>query len=430
MTFRVGVDGYNLAMPHGTGVASYGAALVQTLRTMGCEVTGVFGIDVRGAASGRETLFFDRLQQPVRRRQSGMVRWANALLRPLRPVALEDVPLTDLVEKRGLQERFPTFDRLTTRADLFAMADRHFRKTGRFTTVRMIDPPAIMHWTYPVPVRLAGARNIYTIHDLVPLKIPYATADDKRYYRRLIAACLAQADRICTISEASRADILAQFGIAADQVTNCYQTISIGDAAEDDSGPTIVEGLFTLPDRGYFLFYGAIEPKKNVQRLLEAYLSLDTKTPLVVVGRAWAGPAAAMLPDGMLGDSRFSERIVRLEYLPRRVLLQLIRRARAVVFPSLYEGFGLPVLEAMTLGTPILTSNVSAMPEIAGSAGLLVDPYDVVAIADGLRRLDDDAGLRDNLVRAGRDQALRFGASPYRERLGAMYAAVLNQATR
>ena len=107
------------------------------------------------------------------------------------------------------------------------------------------------------------------------------------------------------------------------------------------------------------------------------------------------------------------------------MLFTLVRGAKAVAFPSLYEGFGLPALEAMMLGTPVLTSNTSSLPEVVGDAALKVDPYDVRAIAGGLRALDDDAQLRARLSLAGGEQARLFTMDRYQERLAAMYDKVL-----
>jgi len=206
------------------------------------------------------------------------------------------VPLTKAVEKRAFIGRLPLFDRLVSSAALFDIADRRLRRSGSFLTLRMPDPPAIMHWTYPVPVRLEGARNVYTLHDLVPLKLPYTTLDNKQHYRKLIELCVSEGDHVCTVSDSSRADILDLFpDISPDKVTNSYQTAPIPaellarDPAED---ARVVEGLFGLERRGYFLFFGALDPKKNLARIIEAYLSSRSDTPLAARLSA-AGPVQA-----------------------------------------------------------------------------------------------------------------------------------------
>lgn len=426
---KIGIDGYNFAMPKGTGIATYGLNLGRTLVDGGHRIEGLFGLHVGRDPHLRETLFFDRVGQVQTGRAvfGGLWRWrlgmAQATIqRDLRPTAV-DVPLTHHVDKDSFADKLPAFARLASASGLFALAQRHFSVTGEFLPVRMEDPPEIMHWTYPVPVRLEGARNIYTIHDLVPLRLPYTTLGNKPRFDRLLRACVAQADHLCTVSAFSRDDIIGQLAIDPSRVTNTYQTAfpPAKVATETfEASARQVEGILRLSPRSFFLFFGALEPKKNLGRLIEAYLGLQCSTPLVLVGaRAWLSEGdLALLPAD-------DPRIIRLDYLPRDLLVRLIRVARAVLFPSIFEGFGLPVLEAMQLGTPVLTSDRSALPEVAGDAALLVDPYDTSSIAAGIRALDTDDGLRARLEREGPAQATKFSDTVYLQRLEAMYAAVL-----
>jgi glycosyltransferase involved in cell wall biosynthesis len=427
---RIGVDGYNLAMPRSTGIATYGRVLADTLRTMGHGVEGVFGVAVEGDEALREITFFEKLarQEKPGRRKFKWSRVREHFGTAATGATALDVPFTDRVERRAFADRLPQFDRVTSSPDLFARAHRIFRRTGRFVELTMDRPPDVMHWTYPVPVTLAGARNIYTLHDLVPLKLPYTTLDGKGFYRNLVRACADKAAHLCTVSEASRADIVALLGISPDKVTNTYQASPVApgllsdDPAEDASA---IAGVFGLPHRGYFLFFGAIEPKKNVGRLIEAYLSIQTDVPLVIVGaKAWQSDDELKLIAGG-GHGPAARRILQLDYLPRALLLRLIRGARGVVFPSLYEGFGLPVLEAMQLGTPVITSNTSSLPEIGGDAVLAVDPYSVPAIAAALRRLDGDDDLRAAMAERGVARAEEFSPRRYAERLAMLYGRVM-----
>jgi glycosyltransferase involved in cell wall biosynthesis len=447
---RIGVDGYNLAMAHGTGIATYATELVGALHGLGHEVDGLFGIEVPADASLRQAAFFDCYRRPPEpppasppKRSRGVKRWLRPwnrtrnYLRVFGPHPARVVPLdANVTTTQAGTAAIPPFDRLVTAGRLFEDASVAFARTGRFTTVRLPDPPEVMHWTYPLPIRLAGARNIYTLHDLVPLKLPYTTLDDKKLYGRLIAGCLARADQICTVSQASKRDIVDRYGIDPERVTVTYQAaplareVAAGDA-EDDA--RAVDSIFGLERRGYFLFFGAIEPKKNVGRLIEAYLTLRSATPLVIVGaRAWQSEAELQLMPGEGAGGAAGtfhgprgQTIIRLDYLSRALLAKLVRGAKAVVFPSLYEGFGLPVLEAMQLGTPVITSTTSSLPEVAGDAGLLVDPYDVDALVAAMRRLDDDADLGASMSARGLEQARLFSRERYQERLTALYRAAM-----
>ncbi len=436
---RVGLDGFNLAMRRGTGVATYARTLSRCLHGLGHPVDAVYGMNIgaRTPPALREVLFFDGLDQEGGRAPPKPLtpRWLREVSLSPRGLDAVPVPITGRVVIQALAARLPHQDRVLNAPDLFGAAERHFRRHGRFLRLRVPDPPAIMHWTYPLPIRLEGARNIYTIHDLVPLRLPYTTLDNKRFYFRLIRGCLRWGDHVCTVSEASRRDIQDLFAVAPDRVTNTYQAAIPPARALAQSDAQVAEqvrGLFGLEPGGYFLFFGAIEPKKNLGRLIEAHLTSGLATPLVIVGaRAWRSEGELQLVQpsdafgGVGAKPTRPQQVRQLDYLPAALLMTLVRGARAVVFPSLYEGFGLPVLEAMLLGTPVLTSTEGSVPEVAGDAALLVNPYDPAAIAEGLRRLDADDALRAELAGRGRRQAEQFSMSQYQARVAAMYADVL-----
>lgn len=427
---RIGVDGYNLAMPQATGVATYGYELATAYAAMGHRVEGIFGLPVPGLPALREVAFFDRFQRAgdhhrPRGRWARRAEWVRAFL----PQRALDVPLSPAVEKAEFAGRLPALARLVTAPNLFERAERRFRRTGQFTMLRMKDPPALMHWTYPLPVMLENSRNIYTLHDLVPLKLPYTTLDDKQVYGRIVAECVRRADHLCTVSQSSARDVIERYGLDEARITNTYQASTQRAAGDPTVAARAVEGIFGLPPQGYFLYVGAIEPKKNVRRLIEAYLSLSSATPLVIVGgRSWQSEEQLrLMPGGGASGAAGSYRghrgqlIVRLDYLPNALLGQLMAGAKAMLFPSLYEGFGLPVLEAMQLGTPVVTADSASLPEVAGDAGLLVNPYDVAALVAAMRQLDEDAALRVRLSHAGRIQAESFSAARYRDRLHLMH---------
>ena len=425
---RIGLDGYNLAMPHGTGVATYGASLASVLGGHGHRIEGVFGLDAGHDIRRRELLFHDHFGHGHRLRGEQIARRVGAsLIVNHLPRRLSRVPITGAIDRRGFGYRLPAFDALWTSPLLFELAYARFFHLRRFTTVTLPDPPEAMHWTYPLPLRMAGARNIYTIHDLVPLRLPHTTLDDKSYYHRLVARCLRHADHICTVSESSRNDLLSLFDVAPDKVSNCYQSSPIPPeiaASNRGEDAAIIEGMFGLKDKGYNLFFGAVDPKKNIGRIVDAFLTSGSSAQLVLVGaRSWGMDEETKMlgKNGQVYGRRLGRRIMRLEYLPRATLFRLIRTARAVLFPSLYEGFGLPALEAIQIGTPVIASNVSSLPEVVGDAGLLVDPYKTHEIAAAIRALDADPTLADRLRAAGPSQAARFSDEAWAARLSEMY---------
>ena len=295
----------------------------------------------------------------------------------------------------------------------------------------------MFHCTYPLPLRARSVCNIYTIHDLVPLRLPFTTLDDKRKMFRLLKKIAAEADHIVTVSENSRRDIISLLGVDERRVTNTYQAVAFANEDVQRPDAEIAEqlaGSFGLELHEYLLFFGAMEPKKNVGRLIEAYLASGVDVPLVLVAaEGWQNEQAAVLLEELRGNdplstesnrTRVKRRVRRFRYMRPSSLVTLIRGARAVVFPSLYEGFGLPVLEAMVLGTPVVTSLESSLPEIAGEAALLVDPYNADDISRAITIIVNDADLRTELSRRGRTQAAKFSIERYRERVQALYAAL------
>lgn len=424
---KICIDAFNIGLPHGTGVATYGRSLANTASQLGHDVNVLFGLR---STMSRVSLLNEIALAEGDSSMAGVgqskLASAWAILRAaqgtVRPLKARSVPVSGQVL---LPQRLQVDAAQYWNAqNLYNGSDQVFRATNAFTSVT-IEGVDIAHWTYPLPVRMPGARNVYTLHDLVPLRLPYTTADRKRAYYRLCRKIADQADHILTVSEASRRDIIEILGVGEDRITNLYQASDIGTAlgTVDEAFITrYVEGLLGVGLREYFLFFGAIEPKKNVARLVEAYLASSVSSPLVIVGGpGWGSEQDVKLLKSLAGlDGR--KRIVWLGYLPRDMLAMLIAGAKATVFPSLYEGFGLPALESMALGTPVITSNVSSLPEVVGDAGLLVDPYDVRAIAQAIIALDGDEGACSELARNGLVQAARFDRAAYAERLAGFYA--------
>ncbi len=426
---RLMIDGYNLAMPHGTGVATYGYQLATAAQGAGIPVSGLYGLRAPFSQRLRDVLFYEALggDHETRTPTRGTFSWYRETTLMLRGRRTRRIPMHGRVISKQFAQRLPDFEELHTAPDIFDLAGRNFSRLGLFSNVYVPRTPDVMHWTYPFPIRLFGASNIHTMHDMVPLKLPYASADRKRYYYKLMRAVVRRADRIITVSESSRRDIIQFFPAAERKLVNTYQAVRVPDVVKQESEEDLAAALrsiFNLPYKDYFLFFGAIEPKKNVHRLIEAYLSLATKTPLVIVGRrVWGSEQELRMlqRDEVQPLKATFKNVRRIDYLPRSLLLRLVRGAKAVTFPSIYEGFGLPVLEAMSLGTPVLTSNVSSLPEVGGEAALYVDPYDTRSIMAGLGKLDTDAELRAQMSAAGLHQAELFSMARYQERLTRLY---------
>ncbi|MCK0197006.1 glycosyltransferase family 4 protein [Ancylobacter sp. 6x-1] len=434
------IDGYNLALEAGTGVATYARNLSFACGELGYRTEILYGTRASPSTDPllREISFFDS-NAGAPSFWLELVRRVTQLATSPLGVRASEVPITGKVVTRAFQSRMPHYDRIWNAPELFSRSYWHFHAYKHFLTVSGLPRPDVMHWTYPLPLRLRGTRNIYTLHDLVPLRLPFTTLDNKKFYSRMIRGVLKRADHIITVSEVSKRDIVELFGYPEEKITNTYQAVSIPAKYANKSDDLVreeVEGAFGLTYKKYFLFFGAIEPKKNVSRLIEAYLASQVDEPLVVLGKsAWkAGEELRFLNEGsnryleQLDNLTFvRDRVRRFDYAPFPLLVSLIRGAKALVFPSLYEGFGLPVLEAMSLGTPVITSTAASIPEIAGDAAIMVDPYDPRAIADAIKTVSGDEALRARLSAAGVRQAALFSPERYRERLDKVYSGLVPQ---
>jgi len=438
---RILIDGRNLGLEKGTGVATYARNLSFSLRDLGYAVDVLYGNQAsRGhSALMREISFFDANAGEVPRWLRILRAVRQRLLNP-RGYLASRVPVTDEVIKTTYQSRLPHFDRLYNSPDVFGRAHL-LRNVTPFqtalTSVRIPVRPDLVHWTYPMALKVARIPNLYTLHDLVPLRLPYTTLDNKRKYLRLMTKIAKTADHIVTVSETSKADIMRLLKVPESRITNTYQAVNIPAKYRDKPDEIIareVEGTFRIGYRDYFLFWGSIEPKKNIGRLIEAYLSSNVRTPLVIVGaQAWKSEdELKLLYDDTIrslvhsgSETTTKRRVIQLSYAPFPLLVSLIRGAKATVFPSLYEGFGLPVLESMLLGTPVISSNTASIPEVAGDAACLVDPYDTPALARAIIAFDQDADLRAHYAALGHRQAEIYSEAHYQTRLKELYGRFL-----
>ena len=316
--------------------------------------------------------------------------------------------------------------------DVFRRAQVHFDIYGRYLRLRGPAPPALMHWSYTLPLHFAGVPNLYSVLDLIPMLQPALTPIDQARATKLLRRLRREAAHLVTISETSRREIITHLAWPEDRVTNTYLAVDV--PAPDPVQTRAACAAAGLAVGDYFLHAGTVERRKNIGRLIEAYRASGSTRALVLAGPdGWgaadelAGAAGLLVtPGGAAQAASGRPRVVRIDWMARPDLLGLLHGAAAVLVPSLAEGFGLPVVEAMALGTPSLTSRGGAPEEVTGGAALLVDPLDVGSIAAGIRALDADADLRGRLIGAGLRRAGAFTAAVYAARLGALYAGVLS----
>jgi glycosyltransferase involved in cell wall biosynthesis len=264
------------------------------------------------------------------------------------------------------------------------------------------------HYVLPIGVR---SRSVVTIHDCIHLMFPQYLPNRAAYAyaRGAMWSAARKSDRILTVSEASKRDILHFFNVSPEKIVVVYNGIderfSIQPSIEEIAR---VRERFQL-DHGFVLYAGTIKPHKNLVRLIEAFAALRKgefeELKLLIIGDEISKLPALRRA---VHSHKLHKHVRFLGFLPDETLAALYRLAAVFVFPSLYEGFGLPPLEAMASGTPVVTSNVSSLPEVAGDAAILVDPYDVSSIVDGVRRVLTDPVLADELRQKGLARARDF----------------------
>jgi glycosyltransferase involved in cell wall biosynthesis len=285
------------------------------------------------------------------------------------------------------------------------------------------------HYVLPPATR---CRSVVTIHDCIHLMFPqYLPNRLAPYYARAAMwSATRTADRILTVSEASKHDILRFFHIAPERVEVIYNALDTRfSEPPDEEHMERVRQRYQL-HHPYILYVGNIKPHKNLERLIAAFGRVRQEggpddLRLIVIGDELSRYPALRQA---VHRHKLDKHVRFLGFQPAHTLIAFYRLARAFVFPSLYEGFGLPPLEAMACGTPVVTSNLSSLPEVAGGAAVLVDPYDIEAIADGIRRAISDEPLRADLIARGRARVHDFSWQVAARKTHAIYMGILQGA--
>jgi glycosyltransferase involved in cell wall biosynthesis len=262
-------------------------------------------------------------------------------------------------------------------------------------------------WWYRIEVFYSGdgylslqakVPTVIVMHDLAYMHYPeHVASPSLNFYRKYVPKYLHRADKIITVSAFVKSDIIKQFSIPEERIEIAYNAVSSPVDVSDIVLPEEIQ--LAIEDKPYFIYVGALHPRKNIQKLIEAFLIFNEnnqqKYKLVLAGRlAWK-------TEEIKKAIQASPYIIHTGMVSEGAKYKLISGARALVYISLFEGFGIPLLEAMKMGTPVITSSVTSMPEVAGGAAILVDPTDVNAIATAMETIGKDDALRKKLSEKG-----------------------------
>jgi glycosyltransferase involved in cell wall biosynthesis len=278
-----------------------------------------------------------------------------------------------------------------------------------------------------IPLFFKAGKCVVTIHDVIPLVLPWAFPPRHRWVLAMTLPRLRkQAEMVIVPSAAAAEDVVRYLQVERERITiipmGCDTRFQpVGEAAQ----AAMVQRRYNLP-RHYILFVGTLEPRKNVQTLLRAFAQVLAETPrddlrLVIAGGAGWGVEDYLATVDML---KLHDQVHFVGFVEDNHLPDLYRGALMFVYPSLYEGFGLPILEAMACGTPVITSNRTSLPEVAGDAAVLIDPTRPEALAEAMTSILSDGELRQTLRAKGLARAHAFTWNTVAERTVAVYRAV------
>ncbi|WP_413173125.1 glycosyltransferase family 4 protein [Anabaena azotica] len=273
-----------------------------------------------------------------------------------------------------------------------------------------LGSPDICHGTDHVVYPCDKSLKVMTIHDLTFIKYPTFVNRIVRTYADRVKQCLKWTDLIITVSESSKKDIVHYLKVSPEKIyvtplasryNPYYLSVPMMQTLEQE-----INFNFTKP---YLLFVGTLEPRKNIINIISAFNWLKQKYKiehqLVLIGKkGWNYEPICTAID----NSPWKDEIYHLDYLSNQLVALFYSKADVFLYPSHYEGFGLPVLEAMTLGTPVITSNTSSIPEVTGDAAILINPNEYMELADAILKVISDSQLQQDLIKRGKTRAKLF----------------------
>ena len=287
------------------------------------------------------------------------------------------------------------------------------RPPVRFLWEQVVQPWAacrtgldLLHCPAFVGPLLGAVPFVVTVHDLSFRLFPEGFRGGNRTYLQILTAqSVRRARRVVAVSESTRQDLVRLYGLAPGRVDVVYNGVDAAFRPLPAGEVAAFRARKGLPER-FLLFVGTLEPRKNIVRLLEAYARLTKpRSPLMLVGgKGWFYDQVFLRVE----ELDLADEVSFVGYVPAEELPWWYNAAAAFVYPSLYEGFGLPALEAMACGTPVVTSTTSSLPEVVGQAGILVEPTDVAALTAALQRVLQEAALREQMRATGLARAARF----------------------
>ncbi|WP_069790746.1 glycosyltransferase family 4 protein [Cyanobacterium sp. IPPAS B-1200] len=251
-----------------------------------------------------------------------------------------------------------------------------------------------------LPLFKPKLSKVVMVHDLIPLRFPQKKSALSAYFRYYVPQVCEQATHIICNSESTANDIINYYGISAKKITPIY-------LGYNSNKFKVIDDAKDINKKPYFIYLGRHDPHKNLVNILSAFAKFKNNKNYQLWLVGGEDKRYTPLLKQLARDLGVFERVKFLNYLDDQELVKVLNHAEALVFPTLWEGFGFPVLEAMACGTPVITSNVSSLPEVAGDGALLVNPYDVDDIAEAMNEIVKD-NVRSHLITEGLKRVKKF----------------------
>jgi glycosyltransferase involved in cell wall biosynthesis len=316
------------------------------------------------------------------------------------------------------QEHFEVVSPKSSTSKIYKTYWRYF-KLAKEIELKNLDIFHGLSNELPKSIHQSTIRSVVTIHDLIFLRFPefYKTIDRKIYYKKVKYAC-ESADKIIAISKQTKNDIIEFLGIPSEKIEVVYQ--SIAPLFFNRNYSEKLHSRIQLP-RDFILSVGTLEPRKNQLSTLKAVHSQGIKMPIVFVGNSTSYKKEI---DSYISINKIDNDILFLSNISEIELAHIYTKAKLSIYNSFYEGFGLPVIESMACGCPVISSNVSCLPETAGGAALLCNPGEAADLSSKIQSLILDEKLRNNMIEKGLDRAKEFHPRKYAENLISLYTKI------
>lgn len=417
------IDSHDLAIPSGTGIKNYGLQLISVLKELGASPD----LLVSARTDSNPLVASSMLYDSPHRNEREVTGWRRVMSQRMRFGSLKAAHIPPINGHGGPVVPDSVFPHGMGCSVIFNCynASRAIQEKAKIiTSFQTAKNYRIWHATQPLSLRHKNAIQITTVHDLIPILYPHLCDERRPLFHQRVQESVRSSRAIAVDSEHTKTELLHYFSVPEEKivVTHLYSAVSREDC--DSRAVDMAMKVFNLQRQNYILFVGTLDSRKNVRRLVEAYLSLGSEQVLVLAGKTgWESSEELKVLEHL--EKKTGQDVRRLSYVPRTMLSALYQGASCLAFPSLAEGFGLPVLEAMASGCPVVCSSTTSLPEAGGDAVEYVHPLSVESIAAGLAKVLGDTAHRKALVERGFERARYFSRERFAGKIAELYEKAL-----